>query len=157
MLSLNKKWGAYMYFSWFHYYLLFPNNVFVIGTEVLSLVPPSPPPHTQPPQSLKEKGNSFCTPDRRQSKTLLLSTNIDQTLLETEFLIAISRQMAFKNTVSSDFWSTFVDCLVRFLLLPIRCVLLGLHLLSFSASICPFTIFLKIWQICLVSYFSLLQ
>ena len=33
----------------------------------------------------------FTTPDRQQSKTLILSTNIDQKLLETEFLIAICR------------------------------------------------------------------
>ena len=35
------------------------------------------------------------TTDRRQSKTLILSTNVDQKLLETEFLI--------ENTVFSDF------------------------------------------------------
>ena len=30
----------------------------------------------------------FTTPDRQQSKTLILSTNVDQKSLETEFLIA---------------------------------------------------------------------
>ena len=36
------------------------------------------------------------------SKTLILSTNVDQISLETEFSI--------ENTVSSDFGSAFVDC-----------------------------------------------
>ena len=34
------------------------------------------------------------TPDRRQSKTLILSTNVDQKSLETEFSIVICRQSA---------------------------------------------------------------
>ena len=42
------------------------------------------------------------TPVRRQSKTLILSTNVDQKSLETELSIAICR-MAIENTVSSDF------------------------------------------------------
>ena len=33
----------------------------------------------------------FPTPDRRQSKTLIVSTNVDQKSLETEFAIAICR------------------------------------------------------------------
>ena len=44
---------------------------------------------------------TVITLDRRQSKTLILSPNIDQNSLETEFLIA--RQIAIKTTVSSDF------------------------------------------------------
>ena len=40
----------------------------------------------------------ICTPGRRQSKTLILSTDIDKKSLETEFSIAICRP-----TVSSDF------------------------------------------------------
>ena len=47
----------------------------------------------------------FCTditPDRWQSKTLILSTNVDQISLETAFSIAICRQMAIEKTVSSD-------------------------------------------------------
>ena len=32
---------------------------------------------------------SINTPDRQQSKTLILSTNVDQRLLETEFSIAV--------------------------------------------------------------------
>ena len=46
---------------------------------------------TKLPASLdqKKKGNYIITPDRRQSKTLILSTNIVQKLSETEFLIAI--------------------------------------------------------------------
>ena len=47
------------------------------------------------------------TPDRRQSKMLLLSKNIDKKSLETEFFYCHFspdwRQMAIKNTVSSDF------------------------------------------------------
>ena len=47
------------------------------------------------------------TPDRRQSKTLYQSTNADQKLQETVFLIAICRptwqHMAIKNSVSNDF------------------------------------------------------
>ena len=35
---------------------------------------------------------SFLTPGRRQSKTLILSTNVDQKSLATEFTIAICRQ-----------------------------------------------------------------
>ena len=51
------------------------------------------------------------TPDRRQSKTLIVSTNVDQRSLETEFLIAICRPTGNKwqsKTLflgnSSDFW-----------------------------------------------------
>ena len=48
-----------------------------------------------------------CTPDKRQSKTLILSTDVDQKSLETEFSIAIYfslnwRQITIENTVSSD-------------------------------------------------------
>ena len=47
------------------------------------------------------------TPGRRQSKTSILSTNVDQKSLETEFfychLSPDWRQMAIKNIVSSDF------------------------------------------------------
>ena len=63
-------------------------------------------------------------PDRGQSKTLILSTNVDKKSLETEFWLPFVashchlspdwRQMAIKNTVSRDFWSVFVkrvlDC-----------------------------------------------
>ena len=56
----------------------------------------------------------MLTLDRRQSKTLILSKNVDQNSLETEFSIChLSpnwRQMAIKNTVSSDFLFTFIDC-----------------------------------------------
>ena len=55
-----------------------------------------------------------CTPDRRQSKTLILSMNLDEKSLETEFfychLSPNWQQMAIENTVSRDFWSVFVDC-----------------------------------------------
>ena len=52
------------------------------------------------------------TPDRGQSKTLILSTDVDQKLLETQFFIAICRPTGDKwqsKTVSSDFLSAFVD------------------------------------------------
>ena len=58
------------------------------------------------------KGNNqikLTTPDRRQSKTLILSMDVDQKSLETEFSIAICRQspdcrqIAIENTVSRDF------------------------------------------------------
>ena len=44
----------------------------------------------------------FHTPDRRQSETLILSTNVGQNSLKTEFSI-VGRQIAIENTVSSDF------------------------------------------------------
>ena len=44
--------------------------------------------------------------------------------LETEFLIAFCRptgdKLHLKNTVSSEFWSMFVDCYERFRLPPTR-------------------------------------
>ena len=44
------------------------------------------------------------TLDMRQSKTFILSTNVDKKSLVAEFKIAICRQtMAVENTVSSDF------------------------------------------------------
>ena len=47
------------------------------------------------------------TPDGRQSKTSILSTNVDQKSLETELSIVILspdwRQMTIENTVSIDF------------------------------------------------------
>ena len=44
---------------------------------------------------------------------LILSTNVDQKFLETEFLFAICLQIGDKlhlKTLSIDFWSAFVDC-----------------------------------------------
>ena len=51
---------------------------------------------------------AHLTPDRWQSKTLILSTNVDKNLLDTEFSIAICRPAGDKwqsklDTVSSDF------------------------------------------------------
>ena len=51
----------------------------------------------------------IITPGRRQSKTPILSRNIDLKSLETEFSIAIWRQMAIENTVSIVFLSAIVD------------------------------------------------
>ena len=60
--------------------------------------------------ALRIKPCHRLTPDRRQSKTLyeILSTNVDQNLLDTEFSIAICRPAGDKwqsklDTVSSDF------------------------------------------------------
>ena len=53
--------------------------------------------------------SNISTPDRRQSKTLILSTNEDQKSLETGLSIAtvsnrvFDSQMAIENTVSSEF------------------------------------------------------
>ena len=51
-------------------------------------------------------GKNKITPGRRQSKTQILSRNVDQKSLETEFfdchLLPQWRQMAIKNTVSID-------------------------------------------------------
>ena len=46
--------------------------------------------------SSHSKMHRLLTPDRRQSKALILSTNIDQKSLETEFLIVICRQTGDK-------------------------------------------------------------
>ena len=54
------------------------------------------------------------TPDRRQSKTLILSTNVDQKSLETDYRLPFVatratngnldwRQMAIESIVSNDF------------------------------------------------------
>ena len=48
----------------------------------------------------------FCPQGRRQPKTLILLTNVDQKSFETVFDCQLSpdrRQMAIENTVSSDF------------------------------------------------------
>ena len=49
----------------------------------------------------------MITTDRRQSKTVVLSTNVDKKSLETEFLIALLcsdwQQMAIKNTILNEF------------------------------------------------------
>ena len=54
------------------------------------------------------------TPGRRQSKTSILSMNVDQKSIETVFSIAIcchtGDKWQSKNTVSIDFWSMFFDC-----------------------------------------------
>ena len=49
----------------------------------------------------------FFTPDRRQSETLVLSTNVDQKSLETEFLIAICRPTGDKWQSKTLFLSIF--------------------------------------------------
>ena len=47
------------------------------------------------------------TPDRRQSKTLIPSTNIDQKSLETEFLIVICRRTGDKRQSKTLFLPIF--------------------------------------------------
>ena len=65
-----------------------------------------------------EINQNYITPDRRQSKTLILSTNVDQISLETVFDCHLSpdwRQMAIKTLFLAiflflfDFKSVF-DC-----------------------------------------------
>ena len=56
---------------------------------------------------LKHHRGCINTPDRRQSKTILLSANVDQKSLETDFDCHLSpdwRQMAIENSVSIDFF-----------------------------------------------------
>ena len=54
----------------------------------------------------------YITLDRQQSKTLLLSTNTDQTSLETEvFFIAICRQLGDKWQSKTLFLAFFNQCL----------------------------------------------
>ena len=48
------------------------------------------------------------TPDRRQSKTLTISTNVDQKSLETEFLIVICRPTGDKWQSKTLFLAVFV-------------------------------------------------
>ena len=55
------------------------------------------------------------TPGRRQSKMSILSMNVDQKSLETDFLIDNQKHC-------SDFLSGFLDCEERYGLLPTRCV-----------------------------------
>ena len=50
------------------------------------------------------------TPDRRQSKALILSTNVDQKLLETEFLIEICRLTGNKWQSKTLFLAIFDPC-----------------------------------------------
>ena len=42
----------------------------------------------------EQNSNTSFTPDRRQSKTFILSTNVDQKLLETEFRMPFVAQLA---------------------------------------------------------------
>ena len=50
---------------------------------------------------------SVITPYRRQSKSLILSTNIDQKLIKTEFSIAIYRQLGDKWLSKTLFLAIF--------------------------------------------------
>ena len=56
---------------------------------------------------------TFTTPSRRQSKTLLTiderGSKIAKNSVFDCYLSPIRRQMTIKNSVSSDFWSTYVD------------------------------------------------
>ena len=49
----------------------------------------------------------FIAPDRRQSKTLILSMNVDQKSLETEFFIAICRPTGDKWQSKTLFLAIF--------------------------------------------------
>ena len=50
---------------------------------------------------------SIYTPGRRQSKTPILSRNVDQKSLETEFSIAICRHTGDKRQLKTLFLSIF--------------------------------------------------
>ena len=53
------------------------------------------------------KEEVIITPDRQQSKTLILSTNVDQKLLETEFLIDICHPIGDKWQLKTLFLAIF--------------------------------------------------
>ena len=53
--------------------------------------------HTKTKMSIHTTGTHTVTPDRQQSKTLILSTNIDQKSLGIEFLIVICRPTGDKR------------------------------------------------------------
>ena len=55
-------------------------------------------------------GQDDLTTDRRQSKTLILSTNVDQKSLQTEFSIAISRLTGHQWHSKTLFLSIFDPC-----------------------------------------------
>ena len=52
----------------------------------------------------------IITPDRRQSETLILSTNVDQISFETEFSIAICRLIGDKWLLKTLFLAIFDPC-----------------------------------------------
>ena len=52
----------------------------------------------------------ITTPGRRQSKTFILSTNVDQKLSETEFSIAICRLIGDKWQLKTLFLAIFYTC-----------------------------------------------
>ena len=56
---------------------------------------------------------TISTPGRRQSKTPILSRNVDQQSLETEFSIAFCRHIGDKlqsKTLFLPIFASFVDC-----------------------------------------------
>ena len=57
-----------------------------------------------------EKKVSISTPDRRQSKTLILSTTVDQKLLKTEFSIVICHLTGDKWQSKTLFLAIFDPC-----------------------------------------------
>ena len=54
------------------------------------------------------------TPDRRQSKSLILSTNVDQKIVRKKVfyshVLPVLLQKAVETTGSCNFLSAFVDC-----------------------------------------------
>ena len=63
--------------------------------------------------TVKENVLNSTTPGRRQSKTISTIDECGSKSIETVFsdshLSQVWRQMAIENTVSIDFWSTFLD------------------------------------------------
>ena len=62
----------------------------------------------------KQKGNYIISLDRQQSKTLILSTNVEKKIIRNrvfDWHLSLDwQQRPIKNTVSRDLWSAFVDC-----------------------------------------------
>ena len=65
--------------------------------------------HSHPGNGLASRdiGHTFITPDRRQSKTLTISTNVDQKSSETEFLIVICRPIGDKWQLKTLFLTIY--------------------------------------------------
>ena len=59
-------------------------------------------------------GSCMPTPARRQSKTLILSMNVDKKSLGTEFLIAICHPTGYKSQLKTLFLVIFIHVLSTF-------------------------------------------
>ena len=88
----------------------------------------------------------IITPDRQQSKTLLTIDERGSKITRNSVFISIygptGKKKAFKNSVSNNFWSTFVDSINIF-----DCHLSGviMGLISFKWQEIPRILLLDIW------------